>query len=115
MKKIEFDCELKEIQWNGTAVIREINKDICIAKVNARDTTFTTVLNCYCEIYGMKEWCICVPDWNFGCRISEISAEWNEEQFSKYVKNKVDRRSLVCAVEALFDEIKSCTGATERS
>ena len=106
MRKIEFDCELKEKQWTGTAEIKELDEKMCLAEVNARDTVFIIALTCYCEVYGMKEWCVCVPNWNFGCQISEISAEWNEEQFSKYVKNKVDRRSLVCAIKALLEECK---------
>lgn len=63
MRKIEFDCELKENQLTGTAENEELNEKMCIAAVNVRDTVFIIALTCYCEIYDMKEWCVCVQKW----------------------------------------------------
>ena len=109
MGEIIFDCELDNSKWTGKIKLKEVNNKSCIADVEARGTCFTVVITCYFEGFGMREWCMCVPTHNFGCKISAISSEWNEEQFTPYIKNRVDRRSLVCAVEAILKEVSNET------
>lgn len=107
IKEKEYTAELGTATWTGKIRFKQLHKKYCVAKAEARGTTFTIAVTCYYEGYGAREYCICVPNYNFGCQISVISSEWNEEQFRKYIKNKVDRRSLTCAVEAILEEIES--------
>ena len=102
---IIFDCELDNSKWTGAITFKHLDKQYCIAEAEARDTLFIVVITCYYEGYGAREYCICVPSHNFGCKISAISSQWNEEQFTQYIKNRIDRRSLVCAVEAILKEV----------
>lgn len=110
IKEKEFVAELGNSKWTGEIRFKQLNPKYCVAEAEARGTTFTIAVTCYYEGYGTREYCICVPNYNFGCQLSSISAEWNEEQFQKYIKNKVDRRSLVCAVEVILEEIEGMQG-----
>lgn len=106
IKEKEFTAEIGNSKWTGKIKFIKLHKDYCVAEVEARDTVFTVVLTCYFEGYGMKEYCICVPNFNFGCKVSEISLSWNEEQFKEHIKNRVDRRSLACAIESILLEMQ---------
>lgn len=101
----ELECTLCGASWIGTIKIKEVGQHHCMAVVKSRGTEFIVAITCYFEGYGMKEWCICVPNFNFGCKLSAISIEKNEEQFTPYIKNAVDRRSLACAVEVMLQEL----------
>lgn len=101
----EFECTRNGATWKGTIKVKEVGQNHCIATIESRGTEFIVVITCYYEGYGMKEWCMAVPSHNFGCKLSVISAEWNEQQFAKYIKNSVDRRSLICAVETILKEL----------
>lgn len=102
----EFTAELSDHEWTGTIVFKHLCNDHCVAEVKARGTSLVAVITCYYEGYGMREYCICVPNYDFGCKLSAISSEWNEEQFAPHIGNAIDRRSLVCAVETIIQELE---------
>ena len=102
----EFVSELKGAKWYGKIKVIDASERHCIAEVSARGTSFTIALSCYFEGYGMKEWCLAVPNFNFGCKLSGISVARNEENFKKYIKNEVDRRSLSSAVEEIIKAMR---------
>lgn len=104
MREIIFQCEDKKSAWTGTIQITEETENSIIGKVEARDTQFLIALSRYYHGYGMEEWCICVPNWNFGCKIARTDQKWNEKQFRPYVKNPIDRISLAQAVQILMLE-----------
>ncbi len=102
MRNIRFQCENKKSAWTGTIQITEENENSIIGKVEARDSQFLIALSRYYHGYGMEEWCICVPNWNFGCKIARTDQRWNMEQFRPHVKNPIDRASLAQAVEVIL-------------
>lgn len=104
MREIIFQCENKKSAWAGTIQITEENENSIIGKVEARDSQFLIALSRYYNGYGMEEWCICVPNWNFGCKIARTELQWNMEQFKKHIKNPIDRISLAQAVQILMLE-----------
>ncbi len=46
-----------------------------------------------------------MPNLNFGCKLSSVSQSWNEEQFSRYISNPVDRKSLATAATVILQEL----------
>lgn len=101
----EFECTRNGATWKGTIKVKEAGQNHCIAVIESRGTEFVVAITCYFSGYGVKEWCISVPNFNFGCKLSAISAEWNERQFAPHIKNAVDRRSLTCAVDCILKEL----------
>lgn len=93
-------------EWKGNIDIKELNEHLCIAELESRDSAFTIAMSCYFDKYGMQEWCLCVPNWNFGCKISPLEKGWNEEQIEKYIPNRTDRKSLTEGVWQLFKAIE---------
>lgn len=113
MRNIRFQCEDKKSAWTGTIQITEENENSIIGKVEARDTQFLIALSRYYHGYGMEEWCICVPNWNFGCKIAKTEPQWNMEQFRHYIKNPIDRASLAQAVQVIFADREEKKHKTE--
>ncbi len=104
MGKIIFRCEGKKAAWTGNIQIKEECENYVLAEVEARGTTFLIVLSCYYSGYGIKEWCVCVPNLDFGCKVSETDMEWNLNQFRPYIKKEVDRISLMEAIKFILTE-----------
>lgn len=104
-RELIFECELGTT-WTGQIKIKHITKDSCLAEVNARDTNFLVAVTCYFEGFGMTEYCMTECYYNFGCKLSTLSIEYNEEQLEKYISNRIDRRSLACAVMTIMDEME---------
>ena len=103
MREITFQCEDKKEAWVGIMQIKEESENHILVEAEARGTSFTIALSCYFRGYGADEWCLCVPNMNFGCQISGVSPEWNQNQFKRYIKNRVDRISLSEAVWILLN------------
>ncbi|MCI8669229.1 MAG: hypothetical protein HFI34_06895 [Lachnospiraceae bacterium] len=102
MREIIYQCENKKSVWTGTIQITEENETSIIGKVEAGDYQFLIVLSRYYHGYGMEQWCLCVPDWNFGCKVSTTEMQWNLEQLRPHIKNQVDRISLAQAVGVIL-------------
>jgi len=100
-----FECEMEK-KWAGQIKVKNITKDSCLAEVNARGTNFLVAVTCYFEGFGMTEYCMTEINHNFGCKLSTLSIEYNEEQFEKYISNRIDRRILACAVMVIMDEME---------
>ena len=100
-----FICEAKNREWTGTIQAKEVGEHFCLVSISSRDTEFLAAFSCYFDDYGIKEWCLCVPNLNFGCKLSSVSQSWNEEQFSKYISNPVDRKSLATAATVILQEL----------
>lgn len=109
MRKIIYQCENKKSAWTGTIQITEETENSIIGKVEARDTQFLIALSCYYRGYEMEEWCLCVPNWRFGCKIARTDPQWNMEQFKKYIKYPVDRISLAQAIQVLLNSTTKVT------
>lgn len=113
MRKIIYQCENRKSAWTGTIQITEENENSIIGKVEARDTQFLIALSRYYHGFGMEEWCICVPNWNFGCKIAKTEPQWNMEQFRPHVKNPIDRASLAQAVQVILADREEKAQKTE--
>ena len=100
-----FICEAKNREWTGTIKVKEVGEHFCLVSISSRDTEFLAAFSCYFDGYGIKEWCLCVPNLNFGCKLSSVSQSWNEEQFSRYISNPVDRKSLATAATVILQEL----------
>lgn len=100
-----FICEAENREWTGTIQVKEAGEHFCLVSISSRDTEFLAAFSCYFDGYGIKEWCLCVPNLNFGCKLSSVFQSWNEEQFSKYISNPVDRKSLATAATVILQEL----------
>lgn len=105
-EKINFKINDGDKEWNGRLKINELHEHFCTAELDSRDSKFNIVLSCYFDKFNMQEWCMTVPDWDFGCKLSQLEQCWNEEQIGKYITNKVDRKSLASGVTELFRVIE---------
>lgn len=103
MRKVNYVVKDGKKSWDGIIKIQEITKHLVVATVDSRDTEFQISMSCYYDGPIGMEWCMCVPNYNFGCKLSKYEQGWNEEQFKKYIANKVDRRSLSAAIMRIFE------------
>lgn len=92
-------------EWEVTVRILEQEKHFLNLKVEARGSEFLICLTCYYEGFGMEQWCVCVPNWGFGCKVSASDLIWNREQLEQYIENEVDRISCATAITEMLKEV----------
>ncbi len=95
-------------EWTGTIEVKEKTKKFISATVECRGTSFLVVLGCYYYLNDfMNEWCICVPNFDFGCKISYVDASTLYIYLNRYVENDVDCISLTNAVWKLMEDVRT--------
>lgn len=101
--------ELKRCkEWTGTITVTEITDKHIIAKADSRGSEFTIVLDCYFYMSPvMSEWCVCVPNWEFGGKISLLEKYNIFCLCSKYISNKVDCISCTNAIWTLLENARN--------
>lgn len=105
MEEITFKITDNDREWDGKLKINEIQENQCIAKLESRGSAFDVVLNCYFDKYNIQEWCVTVPDWDFGFKANRLEEYLNEEKIEKYIPNKIDRKSLACGITEMFKAV----------
>lgn len=102
--RYELNTELNGKTWEVSVAVQQEQEHFVKMIVSSRDSEFHVCLMCYFDDFGMQEWCCCVPNFDFGCKLSCCDEYWNEDQIAKYIKNKVDCRSLSTALWRVLKE-----------
>lgn len=51
----------------------------------------------------MKQWCLNVPNLNFGCNVAPGDRWWNSKSLNKHLPGIIDRSTLVEGIEMIFE------------
>lgn len=98
----------KSREWMGTITIKENTDKHILATAVSRGSEFTIALDCYFYMSPlMNEWCVCVPNWNFGGKVSLLEKYNIFELCSKYISNKVDCISCTNAIWTLLENARN--------
>lgn len=90
-------------EWNVGVEIRERTETLILGEITARGSSFTFALIRVSLFGPIISWAILLPDLEVGCSISSDYL-WNEEKLKSKVENKIDRMSIIAAVNHLLND-----------
>lgn len=94
--------------WKGTIEIKEKREDFVLAKVNCRETQFIISLTRYFYMkkpFYSEEWCVCVPNFEFGGKVAYLEKYSVYEMVHEYIPNVVDSISCTNAIMVLMSDV----------
>ena len=94
--------------WKGSIEIKEKREDFILAKVVCRETQFIISLSRYFNMekpFFAEEWCVCVPDFEFGGKVAYLEKYSVYEMVHKHISNIVDSISCTNAIMVLMTDV----------
>lgn len=109
---IQFAKEHVEVNgfenWKGIIEVKEKQENFILANVNCRGSEFIIALSRYFHMaspFYSEEWCVCVPNWEFGGKVAFLEKISVYEMVHKHIPNVVDSISCTNAIMVLMEDV----------